>query len=68
MWGLCAVMLGTQPALIYAADTSVQNTDTYSTSASDTEEQTEGDSSEDNSSTESTDSTEDSSESSSDTP
>lgn len=66
MWGLCAVMLGTQPALIYAADTSVQNTDTYSTSASDTEEQTEEDSSEDNSSTESTDSTEDSSESSSD--
>lgn len=67
VWGLCAIMLGTQPALTYAAKTPAQETDTYSSTKSDTKSPSPESSSEDSSSSDSSDSKGDSSENSDDT-
>ena len=60
VWGLCAIMLGTQPALTYAAETPAQGTDTYSTTKSETKNPSKESSSGDSSSSDTSDSKEDS--------
>ena len=67
VWGLCAIMLGTQPALTYAAKTPAQETDTYSTTKSETKNPSKESSPDDESAPDSPDPKGDSSESSDDT-
>lgn len=47
VWMLCAVMLGTQPSLTYAAETLTSGADTYPLTKSNAEQQTQEDSSTD---------------------